>query len=163
MWVMSGEVKYSVKTIGDLLNELYNTYYFVFMVEDKDVAEAWIKAGITNVIGKYIDDDWRKYFEEVSIEEFAEESKVLNNILLMPPSINGKPIRRGIVITRDPFAVLMFSDINVVGIVVENHGDYEMHYLMFTGFDIATQENKKLLIKTKAQANRGVLFRIASD
>ena len=160
---MSGEVKYSVKTIEDLLKELYNTYYFVFMVEDKDVAEAWIKAGITNVIGKYIDDDWRNYFEEVTVEEFAEESKVLNNILLLPPIINGKPIKRGIVITKEPFAVLMFSDVNVAGFIIENHGDYEMHYLMFTGFDINTKEERKLLIKTKAQANRGVLFRVAPE
>jgi len=160
---MSGEVKYSVKTIGDLLNELYNTYYFVFMVEDKDVAEAWIKAGVTNVIGKYIDDDWRKYFEEVTVEEFAEESKALNNILLMPLMVNGRPIRRGIIITKEPFAVLMFSDVNVVGFIIENHGDYEMHYLMFTGFDINTREERKLLIKTKAQASRGVLFRVTPE
>ena len=160
---MSGEVKYNIRGIEDLLKELYRTYYFVFMVEDGDVAEAWIKAGVTNVINEYIDDDWRKYFEEVTVEEFAEESKVLNNILLMPPVINNKPLRRGLIITKEPFAVLMFSDINVVGFVVENYGDYEMHYLIFTGFDINTREERKLLIKTKAQSNRGVLFRVTPE
>jgi hypothetical protein len=160
---MSGEVKYSVRTIGDLIKELYNTYYFIFMVEDRDVAEAWIKAGITNVTNEYVEGDWRKYFEEVTVEEFAEESKALNNILLLPPTINGKPIRRGIIITKEPFAVLMFSDVNVVGFIVENHGDYEIHYLIFNGYDINTREERKLLIKAKAQANRGVLFRVTPE
>ena len=160
---MSGEVRYNIRGIEDLIKGLYNAYYFVFMVEDEDVIEAWIKAGITNVIDKYIDDDWRNYFEEVTVEEFAEESKVLNNILLLPPIINGKPIKRGIIITKEPFAVLMFSDVNVAGFIIENHGDYEMHYLMFTGFDINTKEERKLLIKAKAQANRGVLFRVAPE
>ncbi len=34
---MSGEVKYNIRGIEDLLKGLYNTYYFVFMVEDRDV------------------------------------------------------------------------------------------------------------------------------
>jgi len=160
---MSGEVRYNIRGIEDLLRGLYNSYYFVFMVEDKDVIEAWIKAGVTNAVDKYIDDDWRGYFDEVSVEEFAEESKLLNNLLLLPPMFNGKPIRRGVVICKEPFAVLAFSDINVVGFIVENHGGYETHYLLFTGFDITTQEEKKLLIKTTAQSNGGMLYRITSD
>ena len=160
---MSGEVKYNIRGIEDLLKGLYNTYYFVFMIEDKDVMEAWIKAGITNAIDKYIDDDWRNHFEEVAVEEFSEETRVLGNILLLPLMANGKPLRRGLIIGRDPLSLLMFSDVNVAGFIIENHGDYEMHYLLFNGFDIMTQEDRKILIKTKAQSNGGMLYRITSD
>ncbi len=160
---MSGEVKYNIRGIEDLLKGLYNTYYFVFMVEDKDVIEAWIKAGITNVTNELINDDWRNHFEEVTVEEFSEETKVLGNILLLPLMANGKPLRRGLIIGKDPLSLLMFSDVNVAGFIIENHGDYEMHYLLFNGFDIMTQENKKILIKTKAQSNGGMLYRITSD
>ena len=160
---MSGEVKYNIRGIEDLLKGLYNTYYFVFMIEDEDVIEAWIKAGITNVTNELINDDWRNHFEEVTVEEFSEETRVLGNILLLPLMSNGKPLRRGLIIGRDPLSLLMFSDVNVAGFIIENHGDYEMHYLLFNGFDIMTQENKKILIKTKAQSNGGMLYRITSD
>ena len=160
---MSGEVRYNIRGIEDLLKGLFNTYYFVFMIEDKDVMEAWIKAGITNAIDKYIDDDWRNHFEEVAVEEFSEETRVLGNILLLPLMANGKPLRRGLIIGRDPLSLLMFSDVNVAGFIIENHGDYEMHYLLFNGFDIMTREDRKILIKTKAQSNGGMLYRITSD
>ena len=160
---MSGEVKYNIRGIEDLIKGLYNSYYFVFMVEDKDVIEAWIKAGITNVTNELINDDWRNHFEEVAVEEFSEETRVLGNILLLPLMANGKPLRRGLIIGKDPLSLLMFSDVNVAGFIIENHGDYEMHYLIFNGFDIMTQENKKILIKTKAQSNGGMLYRITSD
>ena len=160
---MTGEVKYSVRGIEDLLNALEKTYSFIFMVGDKDVAEAWIKAGVTNVINELINDDWRDHFDEVSTEEFAEESKLLNNLLLLPPAINGKPIKRGVVITKEPFGVLAFSDINVVGFIVENRGDYEMHYLLFTGFDLNTREERKVLIKTRAETQGGMLYRVTLE
>jgi hypothetical protein len=160
---MSGEVKYNIRGIEDLLKGLYNSYYFVFMIEDKDVIEAWIKAGVTNAIDRYIDDDWRNHFDEVTVEEFSEETKVLGNILLLPLMANGKPLRRGLIIGKDPLSLLMFSDINTVGFIIENHGDYETHYLLFNGFDIMTQESRKILIKTKAQSNGGMLYRITSD
>ena len=160
---MTGEVRYNIRGIEDLIKGLYNSYYFVFMVEDKDVIEAWIKAGVTNAVDKYIDDDWRNYFDEVSVEEFSEETRVLGNVLLLPLMANGKPLRRGLIIGKDPLSLLMFSDVNVAGFIIENHGDYETHYLLFTGFDIMTQETKKLLIKTKAQSNGGMLYRITSD
>ena len=160
---MSGEVKYNIRGIEDLLKGLFNTYYFVFMVEDKDVIEAWIKAGVIDAVDKYIDDDWRNHFDEVTVEEFSEETRVLGNILLLPLMANGKPLRRGLIIGKDPFTLLMFSDVNVAGFIIENHGDYEMHYLLFNGFDIMTQENKKILIKTKALTNGGMLYRITSD
>jgi len=160
---MSGEVKYNIRGIEDLLKGLYNAYYFVFMIEDKDVIEAWIKAGVTNAIDEYIDDDWRNHFEEVTVEEFSEETRVLSNILLLPLMANGKPLRRGLIIGKDPLSLLMFSDVNVAGFIIENHGDYEIHYLLFNGFDIMTQENKKILIKTKAQSSGGMLYRITSD
>ena len=160
---MSGEVKYNIRGIEDLIKGLYNSYYFVFMVEDKDVIEAWIKAGITNVTNELINDDWRNHFDEVAVEEFSEETRVLGNILLLPLMANGKPLRRGLIIGKDPLSLLMFSDVNVAGFIIENHGDYEMHYLIFNGFDIMTQENKKILIKTKAQSNGGMLYRITSD
>ena len=158
---MVGEVKYSVRGIEDLLNALEKTYFFVFMVEDKYVAEAWIKAGVTNVTNELINGDWRDYFDEVSTEEFTEESKLLNNLVLLPLMINDKVIRRGVVITKEPFAVLMFSDVNVVGFIIENHGDYEMHYLLFTGFDVMTKEERKVLIKTRAKTDGGMLFRVS--
>ena len=160
---MTGEVKYSVKGIEDLLNALEKTYYFIFMVEDKYVAEAWIKAGISNVTNELINDDWRNHFDEVTTEEFAEESKLLNNLLLLPPMIDGKVIKRGVVVTKEPFAVLAFSDVNVVGFIIENHGDYEMHYLLFTGFDITTKEERKVLIKTRAGTEGGMLYRVSLE
>jgi len=160
---MTGEVKYSIRNIEDLLNALEKTYYFIFMVEDKYVAEAWIKAGISNVINELINDDWRNHFDEVSTEEFAEESKLLNNLLLLPPMIDGKVIKRGVVITKEPFAVLAFSDINVVGFIVENCGSYEMHYLLFTGFDINTKEERRVLIKTRAGTEGGMLYRVSLE
>jgi hypothetical protein len=160
---MNERVKYSVKTTEELLSSLLNAYYFMFMVEDKNVVESWVKAAITNVTGEYVSNDWRNHFEEVTPEEFAEEVKVLSNLLLMPFRINDKPLRKGLIIGKEPFTLLMFSDVNVVGFIIENHGDYETHYLLFNGFDIMTQENKKLLIKAKAQSNAGVLYRITSD
>ena len=160
---MSGEVKYNIRGIEDLLKGLYNTYYFVFMIEDKDVIEAWIKAGITNAVGEYINDDWRNYFEEVSVEEFSEETRVLGNILLLPLMATGKPLRKGLIIGKDPLSLLMFSDVNVEGFIIENNGVYEMHYLLFNGFEIMTQEVKKLFIRTRAQSNGGMLYRITSD
>jgi hypothetical protein len=160
---MSGEAKYSVRGIGDLLDALEKTYYFIFMVEEKDVTEAWIKAGISNVIDKYINDDWRNYFEEVTIEEFASESKLLNNILLLPPMVGNKAIKRGVVVCKEPFAILSFSDINITGFVIEDHGGYEMHYLLFTGFDINTKEERKLLIKTRTETKGGTLYRVSLE
>jgi len=158
-----GEVKYSIKNIEDLLNAIEKTYFFIFMVGDKDVAEAWIKAGVSDVINELFDDDWRNHFDEVTIEEFTEESKLLNNLLLLPPMIDGKVIKRGVVITKEPFAILAFSDVNVVGFVVENRGDYEMHYLLFTGFDLNTKEERKVLIKTRAGTQGGMLYRVSLE
>ena len=160
---MVGEVRYSVRGIEDLLNAIERTYFFIFMVGDKDVAEAWIKAGVSDVINELFDDDWRDHFDEVSTEEFAEESKLLNNLLLLPPMIDGKVIKRGVVITKEPFAILAFSDVNVVGFVVENRGDYETHYLLFTGFDLNTKEERKVLIKTKAGTQGGMLYRVSLE
>jgi len=156
---MSGEVKYGIRSIEDLLNALEKTYYFIFMVEDKGASEAWIKTAITSITNKEVVGDWRNHFEWVTIEEFAEESKLLNNLLLLPLTINGKPIKRGVVVTKEPFAVLAFSDINVVGFVIEN----DVHYLLFTGFDINTREERKVLIKTKAQTESGVLYRVTLE
>jgi len=160
---MTGEVKYSVRGIEDLLNALEKTYFFIFMVGDKDVSEAWIKAGVTNVTNELINDDWRNHFDEVTTEEFAEESKLLNNLLLLPPMIDGKVIKRGVVVTKEPFGVLAFSDVNVVGFIVENYKDYEMHYLLFTGFDLNTREERRVLVKTRAETQGGMLYRVTLE
>jgi len=153
---MSNTVKYGVKDVISLIEELGNASYFVFMVEDKDVAEAWVKACITNVLDRYIDGDWRSYFDEVTVEEFAEESKVLNNLF----AISLTPIRKGLIICKEPFAYLVFTDMNVIGFIVEGYENYEIHYLIFNGYDVNTQEERKLLIKTKVTTKGGVLYRV---
>jgi len=156
---VNNTVKYGVKDIISLIEELGNASYFMFMIEDRDVAEAWVKACITNVTNEYVNGDWRKYFDEVTVEEFAEESKVLNNLF----AISLTPIRKGIIICREPFAYLVFTDVNVIGFIVEDDGDYEIHYLIFNGYDVNTREERKLLIKTKVTTKGGVLYRVMNE
>jgi hypothetical protein len=54
------------------------------------------------------------------------------------------------------------SEPNITGFIIEGGGDYETHYLFFDGFDINTQENRKVLIKTRALTNGGAFYRVTS-
>jgi hypothetical protein len=159
---MSGDASYSIKDIKELISSMADVKYFMLMSEDNVVTEAFIKAVITSITGKDVVGDWRGFFEEVSTEEFANESRLLNNAILIPAILDNQPLRKGFIIGKNPFVFITINEPNIVGFVIEGSGDYETHYLMFDGFDINTQENRKVLIKTRALSNGGAFYRVSS-
>jgi hypothetical protein len=159
---MSGDASYSIKDIKELISSLGDVKYFILMSEDTVVTEAFIKAVITSITGKEVDGDWRGYFEWVSTEEFASESKLLNNAIMIPAILDNQPLRKGFIIGKDPFVFIVVSEPNITGFIIERSGDYETHYLFFDGFDINTQEDRKVLIKTRALTNGGAFYRVTS-
>ena len=159
---MSGDASYSIKDIKELISSMTDVKYFMLMSEDNAVTEAFIKAVITSITNKEVTGDWRGYFEWVSTEEFASESRLLNNAILIPAILDNKPLRKGFIIGKDPFVFIVVSEPNIVGFIIEGGGDYETHYLFFDGFDINTQENRKVLIRTKALSNGGAFYRVTS-
>jgi len=159
---MSGDASYSVKDIKELISSMVDVKYFMLMSEDNAVTEAFIKAVITSITNKEVVGDWRNYFEWVTTEEFANESRLLNNAILIPAVIDNQPLRKGFIIGKNPFTFIVVSEPNITGFIIEGNGDYETHYLFFDGFDINTQENRKVLIKTKALSNGGAFYRVTS-
>jgi len=159
---MSGDASYSIKDIKELISSMGDVKYFMLMSEDNVVTEAFIKAVITSITGKEVVDDWRNYFEWVTTEEFASESKLLNNAILIPAVIDNQPLRKGFIIGKNPFVFIVVSEPNITGFIIEGSGDYETHYLFFDGFDINTQSTAKVLIKTKALSNGGAFYRVTS-
>jgi len=159
---MSGDASYSIKDIKELISSMTDVKYFMLMSEDNVVTEAFIKAVITSITGKEVVGDWRGYFEWVTTEEFASESKLLNNAILIPAVIDNQPLRKGFIVGKNPFAFIVVSEPNITGFIIEGNGDYETHYLMFDGFDINTQENRKVLIRTRALTNGGAFYRVTS-
>jgi hypothetical protein len=159
---MSKDSSYSIKDIKELISSMADVKYFMLMSEDGAVTEAFIKAIITSITNKEVIDDWRSYFEEVSTEEFASESRLLNNAILIPAVINNQPLKKGFIIGKNPLTFIVISEPNITGFIIESGGDYETHYLFFDGFDINTQENRKVLIKTRALSNGGAFYRVTS-
>jgi len=159
---MSKDSSYSIKDIKELISSMAEVKYFMLMSEDSVVTEAFIKSIITSITNKEVIGDWRNYFEEVSTEEFANESRLLNNAIMIPAILDNQPLRKGFIIGRNPFTFIVVSEPNITGFIIEGSGDYETHYLFFDGFDINTQEDRKVLIKTRALTNGGAFYRVTS-
>ena len=159
---MSKDSSYSIKDIKELISSMAEVKYFMLMSEDSVVTEAFIKSIITSITNKEVIGDWRNYFEEVSTEEFANESRLLNNAIMIPAILDNQPLRKGFIIGKNPFTFIVVSEPNITGFIIEGGGDYETHYLFFDGFDINTQEDRKVLIKTRALTNGGAFYRVTS-
>ena len=159
---MSRDSSYSIKDIKELISSMADVKYFMLMSEDSVVTEAFIKSIITSITNKEVIGDWRSYFEEVSTEEFANESRLLNNAIMIPAILDNQPLKKGFIIGRNPFTFIVVSEPNITGFIIEGGGDYETHYLFFDGFDINTQEDRKVLIKTRALTNGGAFYRVTS-
>jgi hypothetical protein len=159
---MSKDSSYSIKDIKELISSMADVKYFMLMSEDSVVTEAFIKSIITSITNKEVVGDWRSYFEEVSTEEFANESRLLNNAIMIPAILDNQPLRKGFIIGKNPFTFIVVSEPNITGFIIEGGGDYETHYLFFDGFDINTQENRKVLIRTRALTNGGAFYRVTS-
>ncbi len=159
---MSKDSSYSIKDIKELISSMADVKYFMLMSEDDVVTEAFIKAIITSITNKEVIGDWREYFEWVTTEEFANESRLLNNAIMIPAVIDNQPLKKGFIVGRNPFTFIVISEPNITGFIIEGGGDYEIHYLFFDGFDINTQEDRKILIKTKALTNGGAFYRVTS-
>jgi len=159
---MSRDSSYSIKDIKELIGSMADVKYFMLMSEDSAVTEAFIKSIITSITNQEVIGDWRSYFEEVSTEEFANESRLLNNAIMIPAILDNQPLRKGFIIGKNPFTFIVVSEPNITGFIIEGGGDYETHYLFFDGFDINTQEDRKVLIKTRALTNGGAFYRVTS-
>jgi hypothetical protein len=159
---MSKDSSYSIKDIKELISSMTDVKYFILMSEDNVVTEAFIKAIITSITNKEVIGDWRNYFEWVTTEEFANESRLLNNAIMIPAILNNQPLRKGFIVGRNPFTFIVVSEPNITGFIIEGGGDYETHYLFFDGYDINTQEDRKVLIKTRALSNGGAFYRVTS-
>ena len=159
---MSKDSSYSIKDIKELISSMADVKYFMLMSEDSVVTEAFIKSIITSITNKEVIGDWRSYFEEVSTEEFANESRLLNNAIMIPAILDNQPLKKGFIIGKNPFTFIVVSEPNITGFIIEGGGDYETHYLFFDGFDINTQEDRKVLIKTRALTNGGAFYRVTS-
>jgi len=159
---MSKDSSYSIKDIKELISSMAEVKYFMLMSEDSVVTEAFIKSIITSITNKEVIGDWRSYFEEVSTEEFANESRLLNNAIMIPAILDNQPLKKGFIIGKNPFTFIVVSEPNITGFIIEGGGDYETHYLFFDGFDINTQEDRKVLIKTRALTNGGAFYRVTS-
>jgi len=159
---MSRDSSYSIKDIKELISSMADVKYFMLMSEDSVVTEAFIKSIITSITNQEVIGDWRSYFEEVSTEEFANESRLLNNAIMIPAILDNQPLKKGFIIGRNPFTFIVISEPNITGFIIEGGGDYETHYLFFDGFDINTQEDRKVLIKTRALTNGGAFYRVTS-
>jgi len=159
---MSRDSSYSIKDIKELIGSMADVKYFMLMSEDSVVTEAFIKSIITSITNQEVIGDWRSYFEEVSTEEFANESRLLNNAIMIPAILDNQPLKKGFIIGRNPFTFIVISEPNITGFIIEGGGDYETHYLFFDGFDINTQEDRKVLIKTRALTNGGAFYRVTS-
>jgi hypothetical protein len=159
---MSRDSSYSIKDIKELISSMADVKYFMLMSEDSVVTEAFIKSIITSITNQEVIGDWRSYFEEVSTEEFANESRLLNNAIMIPAILDNQPLKKGFIIGRNPFTFIVVSEPNITGFIIEGSGDYETHYLFFDGFDINTQEDRKVLIKTRALTNGGAFYRVTS-
>jgi len=159
---MSKDSSYSIKDIKELISSMADVKYFMLMSEDSVVTEAFIKSIITSITNKEVIGDWRSYFEEVSTEEFANESRLLNNAIMIPAILDNQPLKKGFIIGKNPFTFIVVNEPNITGFIIEGGGDYETHYLFFDGFDINTQEDRKVLIKTRALTNGGAFYRVTS-
>ena len=159
---MSRDSSYSIKDIKELIGSMADVKYFMLMSEDSAVTEAFIKSIITSITNQEVIGDWRSYFEEVSTEEFANESRLLNNAIMIPAILDNQPLKKGFIIGKNPFTFIVISEPNITGFIIEGGGDYEIHYLLFDGFDIMTQEDRKVLIKTRALTNGGAFYRVTS-